>query len=151
MPKSCATVWSLIIQFCESKFGEMKTTLQSLKRSGEKFSISLDEWTDLSNIRYLKITLHTATQIFYLGLMRIPAGHCSSEVIFDLTAEKLAEVDLNIESDIVAASSDGASVMVKYGDLMGTCVQLNCINHGLRLSVVDTMYKLQELEASGKN
>lgn len=41
---------------------------------------------------------------------------------------------------IVAATGDGASVMVCFGDI-NDFEYVQCLNHGIHLSVIETLYK----------
>jgi hypothetical protein len=47
----------LILDFFVEKRDELKCELQSLVGNGVKFSITADEWTDISKRRYLNVTL----------------------------------------------------------------------------------------------
>jgi hypothetical protein len=139
MPRSETTVWKLISEFYNEKFEKQKSLINTKLKEGSKFSISLDEWTDLSSQRYLMIHLHDARETFPLGLVAIPHGSCTADVIFEIVQTKLNESGLTVETDIVGSTSDGAAVMGKFGRLMNVIVQF-CINHGIHLSVVDSLY-----------
>lgn len=55
--------------------------------------------------------------------------------------DKLREFDLEI-SDIVAATTDGAAVMVKFVRLISkTSLHQQCLNHGIHLAVVYVLFK----------
>ena len=79
---------------------------------------------------------------FSLGLCRMkgsfPAKRCE-----DLINKRLAEYGLNIKDDIVCSTTDGASVMVRLGELLHCFHQL-CFAHGIHLSVVDVIYDRKE-------
>lgn len=47
--------------------------------------------------------------------------------------------------DIVAATGDGASVMVRFGNIT-EFEYIQCLNHGIHLSVVEVLYKKKPQE-----
>lgn len=140
MPKSATTIWERIIEFYAIQIDEQKKKIIELKTTNNKFSITLDEWTDLTSHRYLMINLHTDCETFQLKLIPIPAGSCTAQVLFKLVVKELMDNGLEVQSDLIATTSDGAKVMGSYGNLMDIIVQF-CINHGLHLAVVDTLYQ----------
>jgi hypothetical protein len=75
-----------------------------------------------------------------LGLIRIKQS-CPAETIEALMLKKLEEFGLTF-ADIVAATTDGAAVMIKFGRLISsTSFHIECFNHGLHLSVIDVFFK----------
>ena len=48
--------------------------------------------------------------------------------------------NIDLQKDIIAMTTDGASVMVKVGR-MRPCYQRLCYANGIQLSVIDTLYK----------
>lgn len=138
MPKSETTVKNLVLRFYEEKRDEMKTELTELKIE-KKFSITVDEWTDIKSKRYLNVTLHTNEKCFKLGLNKI-SGSCDAATTEILVREKLMEFGINLESDVVASTHDGASVMQKYGRIIPVESQL-CYNHAIHLAVIEVFYK----------
>ena len=59
--------------------------------------------------------------------------------------EGLTEFGLNLNRDIFGATSDGASVMIKFGNENEFAHQL-CLSHGIHLTVCDVSYKENKLE-----
>ncbi len=57
-------------------------------------------------------------------------------------SERLESFKIGLSSDIVAATTDGAKVMVKFGRLIPSLHQL-CFSHGYHLAVCDFLYKPQ--------
>ena len=104
----------------------------------QKFSLTLDEWTSIRNRRYLNINIHTHSTLYNLGLIRVK-GNCPAEEIKRLTEEKLSEFHLSM-NDIVAATTDGAAVMVKFGKISPILHQ-QCYNHAFHLAVTDIIFK----------
>lgn len=140
MPSSRATVMNHVMSFSLEKQENLTSYLSSLKKDGQKFSITTDEWTNINVKRLLNVTLHNSCgESFVLGLVPIN-GSCNAEKTVELVKEKLKCFDISLEDDIVASTHDGASVMVKYGRLIQPLSQL-CYNHAIHLAVVDVFYK----------
>lgn len=122
----------------------MKTKILSKLQVNTRFSISLDEWTDFVNRRYLLVNMHDLKEIYNLGLIQIPSGHCDAETINDQVEIKLKDIGINFEHHIVGSTSDGATVMKKYGNNCkikgGTIIQY-CINHAIQLAIVGMLYE----------
>jgi hypothetical protein len=72
----------------------------------------------------------------------MPAEEC-----IELLRGRLAAFRLNMDTDIVAVCTDGASVMCRVGRLMSAEHQL-CIVHGIHLVVQDILYKGPGLRGS---
>ncbi|XP_063841155.1 uncharacterized protein LOC135089507 [Scylla paramamosain] len=109
------------------------------KNVGVRFGLSLDEYTSLKNKRYMNINLHTSDTFWNLGMARI-TGSLPAETAVEVVENKLAEFQVNLERDVVACVTDGASVMVKFGKLVKTCHHM-CYAHGIHLAVCDVLYK----------
>lgn len=90
--------------------------------------------------RYFNINIHTSDGQFYnLGLARI-FGSCNAEKTEEIIRKHLHEFNLSLDSDIVACTSDGAPVMVKFGRTSPSEMQL-CYNHAIHLGVMDAIGK----------
>ena len=88
----------------------------------------------------MNITIHsTAISPCVLGLVPVE-GSCDSDITIRLVKNRLAEFGIDMNSDIVASTHDGASVMVKYGRKIQAFSQL-CYNHGIHLAVLDVLYR----------
>lgn len=138
IPKSPNTVREIVLDYETKIREETKEQILFLKNSGEKFSLTLDEWTSSKNRRYLNINLHCKDEFWNLGLIRI-YGSMPAEKCKKITLEKLKSFNLELR-DIVGATTDGASVMKKFGKIMGVIHQL-CLVHGIHLAVVKSFYK----------
>lgn len=74
----------------EAKF-EVIDVISCLKKKFKKFSISLDEWTSLKNIRYLNINVHYCGDEYKevknlnLGMIKIE-GKCGADTMLDLVS-----------------------------------------------------------------
>lgn len=102
----------------------MITQLNEMKANSNKFSLTLDEWTSLKNRRYMNVNTTPTTVVLIWD-------SCPSEVAKQLVEEKLAEFRLK-PSDIVASTTDGAAVMVKFGRQTEYAHQ-TCYNHMLSI------------------
>ena len=77
-----------------------------------------------------------------LGMVRIK-GSLPAERVANLVEGRLQEFGLKME-DIVAATTDGASVMKSFGRMI-CCVHQLCFAHGYHLAVTDFLYARQNL------
>lgn len=113
--------------------------IDAAKELGEKFSITLvDEWTNIKMKRFMNINIHTSDGKFNnLGVARIHRS-CDAEKTKEIVRNHLFLFNLNLESDIVACTSDGAPEMVKFGKESPTEMQL-CYNHTIHLRVMDAI------------
>ena len=119
-----------------------------LRNSGARFTLSMDEYTSLQNKRFMNINLHSEDDHWNLGVFRIE-GSMTAERVVELLNVKLESYSLNLDDHIVCATTDGASVMVKYGKLVVPEHQL-CYAHAIHLAVMDTLYtkKYKSLSAN---
>lgn len=88
IPKTNKTVSRMLMTFYKIAEEYTIQKIKSLKLDDQKFSATLDEWTSVSNQRYLNINVHysvdqCSTNYINLGLVSI-VGSC--------TAEKMAEL-----------------------------------------------------------
>lgn len=74
-----------------------------------------------------------------LGLVRV-WGSMPSEKCIELLRCRLTAFGPNLDTDIVAICTDGASVMCRVGKLLSAEHQ-QCIVHGIHLAVQDVLYK----------
>lgn len=112
--------------------------LDVLKRNGERFSITLDEWTSIGSRRYLNINIHGKDTVFNTGLVRI-RGLCTSDICLQMIESHLKKFNISVTRDILAFVTDGASVMVKLSQNSG-CLHQMCIAHAIHLCVMETFY-----------
>ena len=73
----------LIYSFYETIKTETIKELGFKMRKGEKFAITVDEWTSQANRRYLNITLHDIEKDYNLGLASI-ATSCDGNTMLKL-------------------------------------------------------------------
>lgn len=141
LPKNASGVMKLILQFYEEKKKETITFLRELRNNqSARFSLSIDEWTSLRNQRYFNLCLHHAEGVIHnLGLVFI-SGQCRATETRQIVEDRLREFGLCFEEDIVAVTSDGPNVMVKFGRESPAEMVL-CLNHAIHLSVLATFCK----------
>lgn len=145
-----STIWSNIDMFYLSKKEELKNKLNEIKEHSGRFSIVVDEWSDLSYKKYINVTVRTYSaecksfNIFNLGLEEVTVKG-SAENLEMLIKKKLSEFSLHFERDIVASTHDGAPVMQKYGRNIQAVSQL-CIIHGIHLCVVEAIYTEKDFD-----
>ena len=117
---------------------DVKAQLSNIVEGGGRFSISFDEYTG-KNRRYLTVNIHSDGDLWYnLGMVRV-WGSQTAETIATLVTNRLAEYGLTFDH-IIAAVTDGASIMVKLGRLL-PCEHVICLSHTLHLVITDVLYK----------
>ena len=146
LPKSATVIRELVMQYGRHLREKVFRSLSHHKSMGEKFCLTLDEWTSLQNKRYININIHGKGYFWNLGLFRI-RGRFSAEVCSSLISEKLSEFGINFKTDIVAITTDGCSMMKKLGRISPPFQQL-CYAHGLQLVIQDVFYCKQSTNTS---
>ena len=63
-----------------------------------------------------------------------------SEQAIELVQGRLAKFNLNLDTDIVATITDGASVMMKVGRETSP-LHIACLSHAIHLCIFDVLYK----------
>ncbi|GBP14232.1 hypothetical protein EVAR_7656_1 [Eumeta japonica] len=146
LPRSSTTIRMMVMNYGMTLRMKVVNELSQLKETGHRFSLTFDEWTSSSNRRYLNINAHTYANdraLFWnLGLTRI-FGSMPATVCVETLRKKLKKFEIDLDEDIVAITTDGASVMVKTGSLVPAFQQL-CYAHGLQLGILDVLYKKNE-------
>ncbi|GBP95670.1 hypothetical protein EVAR_67876_1 [Eumeta japonica] len=143
LPRSSTTIRMMVMNYGMTLRMKVVNELSQLKETGHRFSL---EWTSSSNRRYLNINAHTYANdraLFWnLGFTRI-FGSMPATVCVETLRKKLKKFEIDLDEDIVAITTDGASVMVKTGSLIPAFQQL-CYAHGLQLGILDILYKKNE-------
>ena len=119
---------------------------QTLKLDKDKFkwfTLDCDEWTSVRRRKYININIFSKESSYWnLGLVRI-IGSATTENLVELLRSRLDDFGINLATDVVALTTDGAPVakkMARISDILG---QL-CLAHGLNLEVCDVLYKKRE-------
>ena len=90
----------------------------------------------------MNLNLHYDSDPVTLVMVRIK-GSMPAERVENLVKERLHEFGLKME-DIVAAMTDGASVMKSFGRMI-CCIHEHCFVHGYHLAVTYFLYARQNL------
>lgn len=139
LPTSKTSVMKLVSEFYEYAKQQTQQDILSRIERGELPSITFDEWTSLSNKRYLNVNAHFGDGSFYnLGLCKIN-GSLPAERMLEMVGNKVQLFGMKVEL-IVAATTDGARVMLKFGRL-SDYIHQQCYNHAIHLAVCDVLYK----------
>ena len=141
LPKSATSIREQVMKYGLHVTERIKHDIILKKSNGEKFSITFDEWTSMRNRRYLNLNVHGVGYFWNLGLVRIQ-GSFSAEKCIEKISSKLKDFELDLQSDIIAITTDGCSMMKKVGRLLPTIHQL-CYAHGLQLVIHDIFYQKQ--------
>ena len=92
----------------------------------------------------MNINLHKIKGFISLGLVRIIGGMKADKAL-ELCKKRVEEFGLNFHEDIIASSTDGAAVMVKFGK-ESLLLHFTCLAHGIHLAVTDLLYKKPKKE-----
>ena len=120
---------------------EIRALLREKVKNGERFSVTMDEFTAKNIHRYADFNIHfPREEPKCIGMMRI-FGSLNAEAAAEKVEQKLADFGLDIKKDIIANTTDAASIMVAMGEILPTVHQL-CLAHGIHLAVVAVLYKV---------
>lgn len=140
LPKSPSTITKRVLELYDNTKNALIRLLKKIKSQNKRFSMTFDEWTQ--NKRYMNINIHSKdlepANYKNLGLVRIK-GSMPADVGTQLIQQHMSNYGLSLE-DIVAFTTDGASVMVKMGKNFEGHHQLY-FAHGIQLAVLDVLYK----------
>ncbi len=138
-PPTCPnTVKNMIISFFEKKKKELAELFKEKYSNGKRFSLTLDEYTSYQNKRYMNINVHAENEHWSLGMIFI-IGSFNTANCKKLVNDRLNEFGLDLNRHIMASTTDGASVMVKFGREISPDHQ-QCLAHGIHLAVLDVLY-----------
>ncbi len=144
IPRTRTGIRDMVMCFGNKKREELESSISMKVKSGDRFSLTTDEWTSERNRRYMGLNLHHIGSANGLGMVRVN-GSMPADKGLELIIEKLGQFGLDLKKHIVALTTDGASVMKKLGRQSGILHQL-CHSHGIHLAVVDVLYKKLEDE-----
>ena len=142
LPQTVQNVRSIIISFSQTLKSDIKKMIEIKTGAGKFCSVTLDEYTSTRSRRYMNLNLHYDSDPVNLGMVRIK-GSMPAERVENLVKARLHEFGLKMEN-IVAATTDGASVMKSFGRMI-CCVHQLCFAHGYHLAVTDFLYARQNL------
>jgi hypothetical protein len=146
-PRSQTALKNIVLKHAQKLRAVVSAEFQQLLKKGKRFSLTFDEWTSVRNRRYMCVNVHAdGPKYWSLGLVRV-WGSMPAEKCIELLRGRLAAFRLNLDTDIVAVCTDGASVMCRVGRLLSAEHQ-QCIVHGIHLAVQDVLYKGPGLRGS---
>ena len=130
-----ATVSKMLIE--ESKKVEIKIRdeIAVLLKNHVRFSVVMDEWTSISSKRFMSILLTHKSGHLNLGVVLLN-GNATAQMLTQTLISHLAIFGINIETHVVAITSDGAAVMKKLQQGL-PCETQFCQAHGIHLAVTD--------------
>ena len=137
-PVSCNSVKTLDTNFNQMKKPELKLQMGESLAYRVRYSLTLDEYTSVQNKRYLNINIHDEIVHWSLGLIEVNSKF-GAEQCAAVVNSCLNKFGLNLDKAIVGCTTDGASMMVKFGR-ENLFEQQQCIAHAIHLAVVDTFY-----------
>ena len=114
MPKSPQIIRDHFVKEFKNTLMTVSEKVKTAKKNGDRFSISFYESTSVRNRRYINLNLHDRQSFQSLGMIRVK-GSMKSEKAIELVQGRFAKFNLNLDTDIVATITDGASVMMKVG------------------------------------
>ncbi|XP_043210081.1 uncharacterized protein LOC122375011 [Amphibalanus amphitrite] len=138
LPTHHNTIRRRVLKHCARLKCDVKAKLAEELSNGKRFSLTIDEYTSLKNRRYMSVTVHCEGNMWGLGVARCH-GSMPAEKCLDLLQGKLAEFGLELSKHVTCVTTDGASVMVKFGKSL-PCEHQLCFAHGVHLAVVDALY-----------
>ena len=132
------TIRAKVKEFWQAAKAETVAELKKMKQAGQRFALTFDEWTG-ANKRYLTVNVHfSGADFINLGMIRVWSSQ-KAETLLKLVTIRLQEFELNW-NDVVAITTDGASIMLKLGRLVD-CEHIVCLSHTLHLVVGDVLYE----------
>ena len=137
-PTSANGVKNIVMDYYRTEKEKLANYFKNEVSRGIRYSLTLDEYTSIQNKRYMNINVHTKDRHWSLGLIEIK-GSLNSTRTEEFVRGHLHQFELNLDDHIVACTTDGAAVMVKFGKEIKANHQ-QCIAHCIHLSVIDILY-----------
>ena len=141
LPKTHQHVRNLVIKNFENVKKLVKEELDEIKLNNGRFSITFDASTSARSRRYMNINCHFQGGFHSLGLVRIH-GSMDTKKAIRLVEDRLNCFGLDLNTDIVAMITDGASLIVKFGKETSP-LHVICYAHAIHLAICDVLYKRQ--------
>ena len=139
LPRSHKKIRNLVMKQREDIVKTIRGKLNAIKLRDDRFSITFDESISMRNRRYMNINVHFQGGFCSLRMIRIQ-GSLNAAKAIKLVEEQLQLFGLDLNKDVVATITDGASLMVKFGK--ETCPKhVTYYAHAIHLAVCDVLYK----------
>ena len=143
LPKSVNTIRSIIM----ASYHEAKNILiKEINSNDDAPSIMFDEWISLSHKQYMSVICYKRSKKYFIGMVEVK-DDATAEHLLKLLKDKLAEFRIRNFNTITV---DGAKVNEKLSQLGQLKIQ-KCMNHGVHLAVVDTIYKNHAITTETKD
>ncbi|XP_073715766.1 uncharacterized protein [Misgurnus anguillicaudatus] len=143
LPKNPSEISQQVREFANEQKNKLADIFQDMVKKGTRFSLTIDEYTSSQHKRFMSINVHGAQTYWNLGIVKIN-GTMPAEKVKVLVQNQLKRFKLDMEH-IVCCTTDGASVMVKFGRLVLPELQL-CYAHAVHLAVTDVLYRRDHRE-----
>ena len=139
LPRSHEKVRDLLMKQREDIIKTIRGEFNAIKLRDGRFLITFDVSTSIRNCRYININVHFQGGFRSLGMIRIQ-GSLNAAKAIKLVEERLQLFGLDLNKDVVATITDGASLMVKFGK--ETCPEyVTCYAHAIHLAVCNILHK----------
>ncbi|XP_030578053.1 zinc finger BED domain-containing protein 4-like [Archocentrus centrarchus] len=138
LPKNPTEISKQVRVFANEEKIKLAEMFQDMVKKGLRFSLTIDEYTSSQHKRYMSINVHGAQTYWNLGVIHV-RGTMPAEKVKALVDDQLQCFKLDMNQHIVCCTTDGASVMVKFGRLVLPELQL-CYAHAVHLAVTDVLY-----------
>lgn len=136
LPKSQETILKTLCDLYNTRKEKIVGVIKKKIEQNLKVGLSLDEWTSISNRKYLNINVNFGDKTFLcLGLIRLN-NSATSEYLYRVITERLFEFGIVFCDSVFYITTDGASVMQKLAAISNV-LHLKCINHAIHLAVLD--------------
>lgn len=135
MPESSTTLSTIIQKQAKKVEESIKFEIADLLAKGVRFSVIMDEWTSRASKRFLSVLLTHKEAKINLGVVELE-GTANAENLAVTLQNHLNKFGVSLEHNVVAITSDGASVMTKMHKSLPTEMQL-CHAHAIHLAVCD--------------
>ena len=113
--------------------------LNAIKLRDGRFSITFKGSTSMRNCRYMNINVHFQGGFCSQAVICIQ-GNLNAAKAIKLIEERLQLFGLDLNKDVVATVTDGASLLVKFKK--DTCPEhVTCNAHIIHLVICDVLYK----------
>ncbi|MES1904132.1 MAG: hypothetical protein MHPSP_004691, partial [Paramarteilia canceri] len=71
----------------------------------QRFSIIVDEWTSIANVRFTVVIIYMGEKVYNLGTSSV-TGTSNSENLMEVLKAKLQEYNLNLDNCVTEVSLD---------------------------------------------
>ena len=128
------TIWFRAVRrYAKKVKAHNKEKIMERILTGERYSVTTDEYTSVQNKRFSAVSLHPSTgRPIKIGMTRIYGSLPGKKAASDLN-KKLEEYGLEEGLHTVANTTDGASVMCAMGKQLKGRHQI-CHSHGIHLA-----------------